>query len=508
MKREHLTLVVIGIVLTLVIGPIGAEEETAARKWRKVQDSGVVIEFKDETELLALEVLPEAVKRLKEIQLGEADELDKLIRNKDAVLQFIGHQLALDQPGRSMTQAFGKVARGLQQLLRVMPDPHHITIWQREKLKKLLIAGENIPSFTYNPDSDKVEYMLVEEQEFKENTLAPRRPFPIVIKDDLTKKPIQQAIEQMDKFVDMLKHFPSGLAGTLCHEVTEVGIVWDIGVRSPFRRWFSDGVANYVVGLCLEEFLGKAASQTFLDAFDVSRYQHLKDQIDLLSWQAGEWERESPYPIDTETSFAYYAFSTHEILGLADRHGPDIIPAIFKQIAKFEVQNEQTVFDAIKKVTNEDFRAVLKKYGTMATDDFKGLAIRHFVVGPCEKDDKGKWHMTKETTTIPIIAGGKHGICLHFHYATTNPPVALKVEFVGPPKPDGPGDVMTQTAQLTKKSDVVQLYWWPTADEKPGECQIRTYFDNELYRNVEITLVQEPTQRTKVSPSRTPHQQH
>lgn len=462
-------------------------EDAKIGEWKKLEDSGVVIEYQQESEEVAKQLLPELVKQVKDVPSPGSKEhlaqLDEFARQKDKSLQFIASQLGLDKPGQNMIQTYDGMLNSLRKIVLVIPDAKHVRLWQKEKLKTILTSGQKVPGFTYDAASDSVNLQM--NFSVDDNTTTRKdEPLPIVISEDIP------AMETVQKVLHDVNGVISGFTGFLYpanaiyHDVAVNGIAGDVGVRTAFARWFIEGIANNVSSKCLDEFPTKIATPVPPVWEDPSKFQSLKSKVDLLSWRSEAWEVAMPDKVEGELLAAHMAFATSEIKGLVDRHDEDTIPEILKEFAKSEKRDRDAIFAAIKKVTGEDIKPALEKYGSSAQDNFKGLAIINFGVAATEKSGEDKLSAT-DTAVIPLATDGTRGLAVHFNYETLNPPVDLRVEVS-----TADGKVLVEESiELTKPAD--GLVWHPmfTEDFKPGDHVVKLYFDKKLFKEVPVKLV-------------------
>jgi hypothetical protein len=238
----------------------------------------------------------------------------------------------------------------------------------------------------------------------------------------------------------------------------------------------------------LEKFINKDTAKAFLQGFDISNFESYKDQIDIMYWRSEEWEENSPVRMNKELDSIAYVFATHEICGLSERHKPEVIPAIFTEIAKTKNPNEDTILDAIQKVTKEDFRKVLAKYGTKAPkDNLSRLAIKSIVMDSSapapantSTDDK--------TRQVTIENNGQNGISLKIIYAMPNLPSTMTIELIGPTKSGERAVRKSFTEKLSKQGEISKLFLIPGDVDLPGKYTVRLSLDGKQFRELEFDV--------------------
>ena len=490
-----------------VTAPINIQPEMTNGDWRRIEEAGVVIECYAGMEDLARQMLPEAATCLTHLRAVVATESDKFTASKDKTLRVIAQQLGLPSPSAELSATFDNAAAAIREVFNTLGEKRVFRMCRKETLARLLRSGAIFPGFTYDAATDTVNFDFG----LQAGIPVPGQPqggtrdfeFPLVIVDDDPTAPVDQARE----LLTLVAEFPGMLvasgSGALYETLAQSAMISDIGMQSAFRRWFCEGMAHYIGALCLETAVDEATAQAFLQSFDIANHMALKDQVQLLTWRAEEWDAESPAPITGELETAYSAFATSEILSLVSRHGPEVVPAIFEAIAKSESPDEQSILNAIQDVTGEDFRAVLSAYGTNATGHFEGVAVRNIKTCVFEQDEQGEWRLDEPTTTIPIIPDGKHGLCLQALCALASPPATLRVELV---RPEAPGTLSgddAQTCRITDHLSVAAVGWFLTSEFQPGAYAVKVYIDDRHYRDVAITMVPDPATSDEQEQSQT-----
>ena len=293
--------------------------------------------------------------------------------HQDAALMLLAQSLSLEAPGKHMTKAYNKIADGFAHVLRCLPNPQHVRIWKIDEFKTFAGSGKVLIGWNVDVEGDKIEFKLDTTSE--EKVVIPD-PMPILVDPSApTSETITKAVERIRKLQDLKQQLPT--FGLLLHEVAEVGIVKDVGVGGSRRRWFADGVANYLAWVALKEFATPAEAEAFLSAYATAPYSDLEDNVELGSWLAMEAAPKPRTTKDKRLEDARYAFATREIFELFDRNGDDVIPRIFAELSKTtdvvslklrpsitstKTHDIDTVLDAIQSVTGEDFRARLRRY--------------------------------------------------------------------------------------------------------------------------------------------------
>lgn len=470
--------------LALAAGRTLAEPAADTGKWRKMEQAGFIIEYQSDMEDLARRLMPEIIKRVEKTDTPQSmADLETLIKHKDEVLRFIMGQLGMSKPGENTRITFEQFPAVLHTFQSIRYC-QHFKIWHKEELVKLLKSGYQDPWLTYEPATDSIRFgkYWTDWKNVPEVDVL-----PLIIEKDSTYSAFEQAVYLLDFHQEMARTLPS--AALVCHETAEVAMGEDLEIRGAFRRWFCEGAADYIAAACVEKLFGKAASTEYLKPRHPTLYKDLRNQVDLLRWRAPEWQTDMP-TMDDRLGSAHYAYAAREVFGLAKRHGPEVIPTVFKEISKSEIRDGETILNAIKKVTGEDIRAVLEEYGAESKDRLRGLAIRHVKLGTGERLADKQCRMTQETTTIPLTSEGKHGIIFTFWYAAADPPVTVKCECTTPRKPDGHSEVETYSLEVKERVYGASVFFsFEEGYYMPGDASIRLFLNEHLVKELPFKLV-------------------
>lgn len=307
--------------------------------------------------------------------------LEAMEQHREELLQKIADRLGLEKPTAKMAETYDKFFK-LFRLMGAMtpPLPTSYALWRRPELLARLQAGEKIPGFTLT-GKNEIDFKL----EFKHETpgetpeSAPAEiakgltdawqkvPMPLSIGKDLRASPeeeIEKNLQSVESTMENLRQVTEGEFSSpfvILHEITEAGIVWEY-IGSKDRRWFCDGVANYVALKVLAEMVGAESARRYYDLnAELSRYAAEAPRVDLEKWPTGENVADAKYPENLDT--ANYAFATKAIADVCAKHGEAILPRLFREIGKTprEKTTIHTVYAAFRKLTGVDLKHYLPK---------------------------------------------------------------------------------------------------------------------------------------------------
>jgi hypothetical protein len=193
--------------------------------------------------------------------------------------------------------------------------------------------------------------------------------FPVVTRssDGKVKEPAEAAARAISSLHD-LKMAQQGFTiltelmvplYILLHETTEAGIV-DRYLGSADRRWFCDGVANYVTWQIARE---RSDEQTARQVYDLdaqlAQFSQLQASIHLAAWPAVE--NQPPKDAETALNKAHYAFATRAVAIMHEQGGADILPRLFAELGKTprKKASMKTVARIYKRLTGHTLGEVL-----------------------------------------------------------------------------------------------------------------------------------------------------
>lgn len=228
---------------------------------------------------------------------------------------------------------------------------------EKQKADEAVAQSQLESEFNYNLKDGVIDvgagftFKTGGDSQIKADPLPPRRtynlvepaesvPFPVVRKDTQAKLPVEQFADTAIKNVQSLlddsgQSFRSGnlvIAHTIFHEVVEAGLV-DRYIGSPDRRWFCEGIANYVAWKVIRDRAGAdVARQAYDLQAQLASSAPLQRKVRLLRWVAAEKQRKEDK--GSPLSKAHYAFATRAIFMMAETCGEDSVPKLLKEIGK------------------------------------------------------------------------------------------------------------------------------------------------------------------------------
>jgi hypothetical protein len=290
------------------------------------------------------------------------------------ILRMIADRLALPAPTAKMGETYDAFAAGhlALQNLKVMDSATHFALWRKPELMARLNAGQQLPGFTRAPDGG-IQFSMQTSFDFKDGenpdkSIARLREdlgrfsWPIKIGEPEGGSPddeVQKRLDEIANAAAQMTAFQSaesqrkGVTNVL-HETVEMTLVSSY-LRSADRRWFCEGVANYVAYRVLEQLLGKETARGYYDPdAEAQRYLASKNRVDLLRWPVAEDARAKDIP--AEVNDASYALATKAVF---DAFGDgDLLARVLVELRKtpLDKANIDTVYAAYLLKTGKDLR--------------------------------------------------------------------------------------------------------------------------------------------------------
>jgi len=298
--------------------------------------------------------------------------LQQLGEQRTQLLSELAHELALEKPTREMTGNYDNLPRAYLLIYSKVAKsfPKQFAIWRRTEVKARLEAGQKIPGFSLN-EAGEVLFSVNFAFHFKDESEIERALesidrnlrdliWPISVNEPAT--PQQDVEKGLGLYEDYAQAFaqnaPTTVAAVL-HEAVESTLITEY-IGSADRRWFCDGVANYLAMKVIQKRVGQDALRGYYDLDDqLARYASLAGKIDLESWPAVENNQDGKYP--AYVNDANYAFATQVIVAITRKHGDDLIRRMLQEIGETprEKTDIKTVYAAFNKITGEDLRLYL-----------------------------------------------------------------------------------------------------------------------------------------------------
>jgi len=354
----------------------------------RLRAGGATIEYSNELEAVAREIAPwVAARREKSVAGGLYPYVLLKNANREDVLSFIADRLGVAEPGEYMRIAYREMLEMHGRDGVPAYNFNRLRLWTREELIDFLEAGGDLGDYSFNPATNKFSArgkvgLRIRSPEMAETMSAisvqPPGILPILVLPESGGTQVEAAKRKIDGYLRIMETLFTGAA---FHEIAEIAMLAEIGICGERRRWFLEGVANYVAITGMRKFVSERAALDYLRSFDVRQYQALKRRAALAKWVwvPRQVTGSARTPEEAALTYARYAYATHEIMGLVERHGEDVIPRVFAELRSAKpgpvgpfgkpLVTIDVVLDAIEAVTGEDFRKRLAVYEESLLDD-------------------------------------------------------------------------------------------------------------------------------------------
>ncbi|MCG8602488.1 MAG: hypothetical protein MI807_20245 [Verrucomicrobiales bacterium] len=275
-------------------------------------------------------------------------------------------------------------------------EGNKISIWLKEDLKKILAETGNTQVFEYHGGSGKVtgnfSFEISEKaiagatvDDFLDRLAHVAPPvIPVVIDDDslaeATTEEQIEAIRNGDYLIGKLIDGADEITGddlfgsstkllnereaffVVVHEIVEGSLLRET-IASDDRRWFCDGLSNYIaIKECDRRFGKGAGSETFQSLYPAEVAKRQAKGVNLLRWRPVNEGTASNSKTRGTREDAHYYFATVVLKRAVEKRGEGFVKEWIEEIERtpWIRTNAGTVFVAYQKLTGEDMRPLLK----------------------------------------------------------------------------------------------------------------------------------------------------
>ena len=301
------------------------------------------------------------------------------------------------------------VMRDGTQLSRWFFSGDRIQVWIREDMMSFLKSGGKVPDFSLAPNGEGLSWDIpfllsgtisdtpksptagsldARAEVVKRIDASPHPEYPIVLKrsslpgslDDA--QAVAAAIRADDqKIISFLREaaetpeeasrktaafgqlFDQQQAWFLvAHEVTEFAIVNTV-IKSADRRWFCDGLANWVAMQDVDRRFGPGkGAEAFAKNYPAAELRKQAAKVDLLAWPTEEDVKNGSRP-NVENVPAYYYFATLVMQKACEDRGPEFIKQWLDEVRKTPLNraNTGTILAAYRKLTGRDLKSIMSE---------------------------------------------------------------------------------------------------------------------------------------------------
>jgi hypothetical protein len=362
----------------ICIGICGAVAVHAAERFpqRKVSMAGeITIEYSEGDEAYASALA--ARLPLEAITTGSRDclplSIADLSQRRERTLGLIARHLGLPAPASPMMETYDAFVAAFASLEELKPlrEIRRFALWRKPELEARLQAGQQLPGFVRAEDGG-IEFSLGASFELSEGepvtgAVARMREqwaqatWPIRIGENPGMAPDAEIAERVAAARENLAQIDAMQSTEIqrmavvmvLHETVESTLVATF-LRSPDRRWFCEGVANYVAFQVLVDMLGVDAARGYYDVdAEISRHAALRPRVDLARWRVLEDPKSRELPADVNA--ASYAFATRAVSAAFGAH-EGLLQRVLTKVRKTPLDQASivTVHAAYRSETGRD----------------------------------------------------------------------------------------------------------------------------------------------------------
>jgi hypothetical protein len=146
----------------------------------------------------------------------------------------------------------------------------------------------------------------------------------------------------------------------VAHEVTEWAVVNTV-IKSADRRWFCDGLANWVAMQDVDRRFGPGkGAEAFAKSYNATEMRKQAAKVDLLAWPTAE-DVENRLRPEVEDALAHYYFATLVMTKACEGRGADFVKKWLDEIRQTPLNraNAGTVLAAYRKLTGQDLKSIM-----------------------------------------------------------------------------------------------------------------------------------------------------
>lgn len=209
----------------------------------------------------------------------------------------------------------------------------------------------------YSKDKDEFN-MVFEEKDLSQDRIK-RSYFPVLINPDGT-------IRSEDKLEQMALDFlGSGDAMAIAPVQDTISYLMAMPLKlyNPFSRWFNEGVSGYLTRQMVAKYGSKQQNDLAATLFTVGPdARELRSKVNLIAWPQTPYINRDPAVLDIKLEAAQVQFSIEAISGMLAKAGPQTLAKIMGQLNYIGNPDTDTICEAIKKISDTDFKSTLLTY--------------------------------------------------------------------------------------------------------------------------------------------------
>lgn len=226
----------------------------------------------------------------------------------------------------------------------------------KSTIKDYLRKGGQLPDFSYDKQTDKVQYALQLNATQDQAGNKFEMTFPV--------SSLEALEAELQPLFAVLTNLQQVSVSMIMHEVVETCLAARIRRVQPYMRWFMDGFANVITYEILKEHVSDTAAESFLQAYTSTELDTIKNQINLEHWLILDYAIGNDVPLEKEKviTHARYCYATNESKRLMDAYGIGCVRKILDAFNRNDNSNDGSIYQAIKEITGEDLKVRFQQY--------------------------------------------------------------------------------------------------------------------------------------------------
>ncbi|MHC4211837.1 MAG: hypothetical protein ACYSWP_00555 [Planctomycetota bacterium] len=284
----------------------------------------------------------------------------EILARKDEIFTDINRILGITEPDAKMQNDF------FTKFLGVFSGAKPVFyLVRQDKVKDFLRSGGELPTFTYNANTDIVEHRI---ELFDGSGKEPIGDFELTLPLD-SEKTFEQEVDRSLKGLLNILGGPGSISLAI-HEVTEMSLLKKVIPGDPYWRWFSDGFSDAITYELLKKHVSNEAAEEHAANASIEKYKDLEKQINLRYWMSGSccvFITQTPIDYENRFTLARYAFAMFEAQRLIDKSGIECVSKIVDEVCSRKPKTSASLVEAIKKVTGEDMEKRFDRYQSFTT---------------------------------------------------------------------------------------------------------------------------------------------
>ena len=348
MKRLIISIATLTLAVGLMAGPSGF-----AADLKKITDAGITVSYPDGMEAQAKKVMAMAQSTVKP-SLEVHRQAISLLSNVDAMATDITQALGAEEKHdvtRSRLQVFKDKSEAM---VSAFSDIRLV-----RKSDAVATDGIDAGLMQVRYAKDKDEFNMIFDEKDTNPDKIRRSFFPVLVNPDGTLRS-ENKLEQM-----ALDFLGSGdpMAIAPVQDTISYLIAVPLKIYNPLGRWFNEGVSGYLTRQMVAKHGSKQMNAIAANLFTVSpSAQELKNKVNIMSWPQSPYLNRNPESFDAKLEAARVQYSIEAISGLLAKSEPQALAKIIGALKYTGDPDNDSIFEAIQKATNTDFKPVFMSY--------------------------------------------------------------------------------------------------------------------------------------------------